>query len=57
VADKRRENHGRLDHPGDRIPKIAEKLEKRIDLLFGDLIVSVMREPELRLGLGQAGRR
>jgi hypothetical protein len=58
VPGRRRQDHRRFDHPGDRTPEIGEELQKLIGLLLRDFVGPILSEPLLRLSLGQAlGRR
>ena len=57
VPDHARQNHRDLNHPRDRPPKIAEEFQKEIRLLLDKFIWPILREPFLRLGLGEAVRR
>ena len=55
---RRRQDHRRFDHPGDRTPEIGQELEDLVGLLLRDLVRPILRQPFLRLGFGQAvGRR
>ena len=55
---RRRQDHRRFDHPGDRTPKIGQEFEDLVGLLLSDFVRPVLRQPFLRLGFGQAvGRR
>ena len=53
VPDHARQDHRGLDHPRDRTPEVGEELQERIGLLLLDLVGPVLREPLLRLGLGE----
>ena len=57
VPGRRRQDHRRFDHPGDRTPEIGEELQKLIGLLLRDLVGPILSESLLRLSLGQAIRR
>ncbi len=57
VLGRRRQDHRRFDHPGDRSPEIGEEFQDLVGLLLGDLVRTILSEPLLRLRLGQAVRR
>jgi len=49
-----RKNHGRFNHPGNGTPEIGKEFQERIRLLFLKLVGTVLGEPLLSLGLGEA---
>ena len=57
MPGRRRQDHRRFDHPGDRTPEVGEEFQDRVGLLLRDLVRPILSEPLLRLGLGQAVRR
>ena len=54
---RRRQDHRRFDHPGDRTPEIGQELQDLVGLLLCDLVRPILGQPLLRLDLGQAVRR
>ena len=55
---RRRQDHRRFDHPGDRTPEIGEELQDLVGLLLRDLVRAILGQALLRLGFGEAiGRR
>ena len=57
MLGRRRQDHRRFDHPGDRTPEIGEELQDLVGLLLRDLVRPKLSQPLFRLGLGQAIRR
>ena len=57
VPGDRREDHRRLDHPGNGTPKVGKELQQWIGLLLLDLVRPVLGQALLRLGLREAVRR
>ena len=57
MPGRRRQDHRRFDHPGDRTPEVGEEFQDLIGLLLLDFVGPILSEPLLRLGLGQAIRR
>ena len=45
VPHRARQDDGDLDHPRDRTPEVAEELQQRVGLVFGDLIGPVLGQP------------
>jgi hypothetical protein len=54
---RRRQDHRRFDHPGDRTPEIGEEFQDLVGLLLRDLVRPILGQPLLRLGLSEAIRR
>ena len=57
VPHNRRENHRGFDHPWNWTPKVRKEFEKRISLLLGNFVVSILRQPALSLCLSETFRR
>ena len=57
MLGRSRQDHRRFDHPGDRTPEVGEEFQDLVGFLLRDLVRSILGQPLLRLGLGQAVRR
>ena len=57
MADDCRENDRDFDHPWDRTPEVAQKLEQPVGFLLRDLVRAILRQPLLRLRIGEPLRR